>query len=201
MRVYFDNKGIEMVNLPRLLHKVNDAIPNSFVFQDPPTVFFLRSPTIGSKIFNYKKVVEGLETKTWNADDLTCECSNSKLCDPDHGHIVTGNLNVITNNKLRSLLTKGPKYRESNKVDWKKVFHCIKRGVCEMQHVWCTSKQVDGSVLNEWSSRLLHEVKLQIRAIKKRPSFRFRSKSEKILDNDEVKAYLSKLHEKYVIWQ
>ena len=53
--------------------------------------------------------------------------------------------------------------------------------------------------MDEWSSRLLHEVKLQIRAIKKRPSVRFHSKSEKIMDDDDVKSYLNELHEKFVI--
>ena len=54
MRIYFDNKGIEMVNISRLPHKANDAIPDSFKIQDPPTILFLRSPTTGSKIFTKK---------------------------------------------------------------------------------------------------------------------------------------------------
>ena len=199
MRIYFDNKGIEMVNISRLLHKVNNAIPDSFKIQDPPTVLFLRSPTIGSKIFNYKDVVKDLETLEWNDDEHKCDCSNSEFCDPSHGHIVTGNLNIITNDKLRSLLTKGPTYREANEIDWKKAFHCIKRGVCEVQQKWCTKEKVAAAVLDEWSSRLLHEVKLQIRAIKKRPSVRFHSKSEKIMDDNDVKSYLNELHEKFVI--
>ena len=88
-------------------------------------------------------------------------------------------------------MTKGPTYREANKIDWKKAFHCIKRGVCEVQQKWCTKEKVAAVVLDEWSSRLLHEVKLQIRALKKRPSVSFHSKPEKILDDDEVKSYLS----------
>ena len=51
IKIYFDNKGIEMVNLPSLLHQVNDAIPNSFQIRTAPTVLFTRS-TIGSKVFN-----------------------------------------------------------------------------------------------------------------------------------------------------
>ena len=96
-------------------------------------------------------------------------------------------------------MTKGPTYREANEIDWKKAFHCIKRGVCEVQQKWCTKEKVAAAVLDEWSSRLLHEVKLQIRAIKKRPSVRFHSTSEKILDDDDVKSYLSELHEKFVV--
>ena len=103
IKIHFENTGIEDVNITKLLYTVNDAIPESFFDRKPPTVLFTRTSCIGSKIFNYKNVVENLDTKC-NVDDFTCDCSNSKLCDPDHGHIVTGNLDVITNRKLRSLL-------------------------------------------------------------------------------------------------
>ena len=34
-------------------------------------------------------------------------------------HMVTGDLKVIENAKLRELVAKGPKHRESNRVNWK----------------------------------------------------------------------------------
>ena len=37
-----------------------------------------------------------------------CNCSESSFCDPAHGHVVTGNIIIIKNNKLRKLLSKGP---------------------------------------------------------------------------------------------
>jgi hypothetical protein len=199
LRVFFDNKGIEMVNVPRLLHTVNDAIPESFSVRDAPTVLFLRSRSIGSQIFNYKTVVESLETKEWNADAHQCGCSTSEFCDPQHGHIVTGNLNVITNDKLRRLLTKGPTYREANDLDWKKVFTCIKKGVCELQQEWCAKENVADQVLDEWRCRLLQEVKVQIRALRQKPSVQHRTKTKKVLDDEEVKTYLDELHANFVI--
>ena len=168
-----------MVNVPRLLHTVNDAIPESFSVRDAPTVLFLRSRLIGSQIFNYKTVVENLETKEWNADAQQCGSSTSEFCDPQHGHIVTGNLNVITNDKLRRLLTKGPTYREANDLDWKKVFTCIKKGVCELQQEWCAKENVADQVLDEWRCRLLQEVKVQIRAVRQKPSVQHRTKTKK----------------------
>ena len=89
LKVYFDNKGIEYVNIPSLLKKVSDAIPNSFIIRDSPTVLYTRSPRIGCKIFNYKKVVDELVTKNWKADNDSCDCSISKFWDKNHGHIVT----------------------------------------------------------------------------------------------------------------
>ena len=63
LKIRFDNKGIEQVNIQSLLHKVNDAVPTSFTNPTPPTVIFTRTPSIGSKIFNYKNVVSGSSGK------------------------------------------------------------------------------------------------------------------------------------------
>ena len=97
LKIYFDNKGIEKVNIQSILHKVKDAIPSNFTNQSPPTVIFTRSPSIGSKIFNYKQVVDNIKAKEWKSIDNHCDCSNSSFIDPSHGHIVTGNLNIVKN--------------------------------------------------------------------------------------------------------
>ena len=82
LRIYFDNKGIEDVNISRLLHEVKDVIPKSFADREIQTVLYTRTPSIGSTIFNYKNVFEDLETSDWNADNVTCDCSTSELSDP-----------------------------------------------------------------------------------------------------------------------
>ena len=41
----------------------------------------------------------------------TCQCKESKFCYESHGHVITGDLRVIENAKLRELVAKGPKYR------------------------------------------------------------------------------------------
>ena len=43
----------------------------------------------------------------------SCECKNYQLCDPHHGHIITGDLRIIESRKLRKLLTKEPNFRPS----------------------------------------------------------------------------------------
>ena len=44
---------------------------------------------------------------------------NPKFCCERHGHVITGDLRVIENAKLRKLVAKGPEYREPNRVNWK----------------------------------------------------------------------------------
>ena len=145
MKIFFENKGIEKVNIGSLLHKVNDAIPKNFKLNSVPTVIFTRSSAIGSKMFNYKKTIEDLDTKTWDPKKHKCDCLQSKHCDPKHQHIVTGNLEIFTNKKLRSLLTKGPKFREANKIDWTKTYISIRKGIVECQKTWCNRENVKSS--------------------------------------------------------
>ena len=84
LKIYFDNKGIEMVNLQSILHKVKETTPASFTDRSPPTVLFTRTPRIGSKIFNYKNVVTNLRAKEWCSDDHDCDCANSPFIDTYH---------------------------------------------------------------------------------------------------------------------
>ena len=46
-------------------------------------------------------------------NSLPCNYVTSPYTDPNHGHIVTGDIRIVQNNKLRKLLCKGAKYRES----------------------------------------------------------------------------------------
>ena len=39
---------------------------------------------------------------------ISCSCSNSPYVDKNHGHIVTGDLELIKNNKLHNFFCKGP---------------------------------------------------------------------------------------------
>jgi len=47
-----------------------------------------------------------------------CDCSNSKFCYKPHGHIITGNLDIVGHVELRKLLKKGRKYRISSDIDF-----------------------------------------------------------------------------------
>ena len=45
-------------------------------------------------------------------NNLPCNCTTSQFTDANHGHILSGDICIVQNNKLRKLLCKGPKYRE-----------------------------------------------------------------------------------------
>ena len=47
--------------------------------------------------------------------------------DSSIGHVLTGNLNIIRDRKLRKLIYKGPSYREQNNINWNtNLKNCLK---------------------------------------------------------------------------
>ena len=71
---------------------------------------------IRSKIFNHKEFIKTLHSKNIldNMDNLPGNCTTSSFTDR---HIVTGDVRIVQNKKLRKLLCKCPRYKEpvSNK--------------------------------------------------------------------------------------
>jgi hypothetical protein len=150
VKVFFQSKEVEKVNLGSIFRKHLEAIPSSFKHTDPPTVLYQRSKPISSTIFNYKHVVDNVNTDDWKYNNNhTCDCEKSVFCDTHHQHIVTGDLRVITNKKLRPLLMKGPGYRESKKINWGKFLIAFKTSLNDCVNKWADSENVDSCYLDE----------------------------------------------------
>ena len=115
LKVHYHNKGIEMIGLPQILNSryVRSAIPPFLNNKEPPMVSYSYTRTISGRIFNQKSVVEELDL-TRGTEGMCCDCSNSSYCYERAGHVMTGDLTIIWDAKLRSLVRKGPSYREQN---------------------------------------------------------------------------------------
>ena len=82
--------------------------------EENPVIVYKYENTIRNIIFNYKSTAQ--KYKAGDEEAMICNCYsllfNSIYKDPHHGHIVTGDLNIIENIKLRNLFIKGHNYRE-----------------------------------------------------------------------------------------
>ena len=118
MNVPFHDKGMDMVDLPRLLNskKVGAAIPN-YLKGLPPIVSYTYTRTIGGKIFINRRAVEELDVEN-GTEGMQCSCSSSEYKYDLCGHVLTGDLSIIRDVKLRNLIRKGPVFREQNNIDW-----------------------------------------------------------------------------------
>ena len=110
MRVFFHSKGIEMVNLSSIMHskQARLAIPDFFQEKDLPIISYTYTKPIGHTIFNFRKVAR--EHDINEPLNNQCACKQSNFFYQPLGHVITGDLRVIKNKKLRNLIAKGPNY-------------------------------------------------------------------------------------------
>ena len=181
LNINFCNKGMDFINLPKMLNNPDllNLLPPSFNKVSPMTV-------------------KELDDDAFLADPSTlpCMCAESPYVDGDHGHIITGDIRIIQNNKLRKLLVKGPKFRESEVITWTKAKESIIKGINESIKKWVDSKGLCSSHFTEWKNKLLECLDNKINSLKIRIH---PSKVTKILNDNVVKNHLNELQERYVI--
>ena len=112
----FSNKAVTLINLIALfdnseLKSLLKDVPCNFV---SPTLVYNLTHSISSYIFNFKKFLSNVNIGKFLIDpySVPCHCEDSPFKDQDHGHILTGNLKTVSDNKLRKIFSKGPRYRE-----------------------------------------------------------------------------------------
>ena len=112
--------------------------------------------------------------------------------DSDHGHVITGNLAIVENSKVRTLLEKGLNYREQTAPCKFKAFNAVKMGLTEyIQKISeRTSKPI--CMFKAWKAEILSLVRQQLSSLK---SYKFNN----VLSSHTAKVELHKLHDKYVL--
>ena len=73
---------------------------------------------IRKTILIFNKLVYHLDIETSSPD--ISDCKDSKFCYQPAGHIVTCSLKIITDSRIRSVISKGPKYRFLAHIDFNK---------------------------------------------------------------------------------
>ncbi len=142
-------------------------------------------------------MVAQVNTDDWTKENVhACGCSMSSFCDPHHGHVVTGDLRIINNRKLRSLLCKGPKYREPQNVQWDKLMSSFSYNLTECLQKWADKEKVDVSIFSEWEEKVQEHVSENIKILKKKE--RGRRKCRSILRDPTVKSYLEEMQKDFV---
>ena len=93
MNILFHNKGIELTNLPRILHDKNvvGTVPLFVEHREPPIVSYKYTNTIYNSIFNFKSVIKCIDFDV-GTTNMICNCHSSKYTYAPVGHVVTGNL-------------------------------------------------------------------------------------------------------------
>ena len=167
----------------------------------PIATFKLDNP-IRNKILNYKETINSLSFKQVSNNKVVlenlpeCNCSKSSFCDPAHEHVVTGNLNIINNNKLRKLLSKGPNYREPKTLNYNKCFSSIESDLQNMVDKLTNKYSLANHALNTWKISILAKVRRRIDYLKDKKT---PQQSKPALKDPDVVEYLKTIHNQYVL--
>ena len=142
--------------------------------------------TFASKIFNFSLTLSDLDYHQFHNNPSQYECNTSSNLYQPYGHVITSDLSIIPNSKLRDLTAKGPKYREPCKVDWDKNLSLLSEAVNQYALQWAKREIVELSVLSSWKEMVKGQIEERISKLKQN----FKQPTGKVLQNADVKACL-----------
>ena len=202
--VKFVNKGIDDIHLSKIFRskEVVDLLPPSLNAEEEiPVVTMKLTPPVRSKILNYRDTVSSLDVAVDEDVSLVrnlplCECEHSEFKDPHHEHIVSGDLRVIQNPKLRKLLTKGPNYREAKTLNYSNCKREIKTSLSLAVDKLSAGYDIDKDLLLPWKNKIVQLVNERVKILNTR---KVPSTTKPVLEDEEVQSALTELHSKFVV--
>ena len=205
----FINKGMEHINITAIMNlpEISQSLPESLQEETkvPKVVMKLDKP-IRNKIMNYESTVRSIHHINDDEINFTlcsetnapfpCSCSGSTFCDPHHGHIVTGDLRIIENPKLRKLLTKGPNYRENKTINYSKCTKEINDSLDLCVSNLASKYKIQISSFDNWLTLIKRKVADKVRQLK---STVVPQQTKPVLQDENVIRYLADFHKRYVL--
>ena len=151
-------------------------------------------PTIGRKLFNYNKILNTVTKR--DLKKLSCDCKENygKFVYEPHGHVHTGNLDVIQCAALRDIMTKGAKYRLKPSVSKSKLLTILEESIFKLKKSLARKCGIAVSSLDFWHDSLMEKVKRKVKHLTPH-----QLESNDIFRDKEVSQYIKKLHSRFVI--
>ena len=193
--VQYSNHWIEIINLNGMINspELIETIPRD-AQKKLPTVVMKLKPTVRGRIFNYKEVVA--DYTMGQEEDMECECDNSRFKDEHHGHVITGNLEIVNDRRLRDLMRKGPNYREKEPMHWSIARKSVMEDLNKFITKWSTRTGKDEACFLEWKNKLIEMIDMKYRRLKDKIQVQ---PVKKVLKIPECSKELDDLQRKYVL--
>ena len=150
IKIPFINKGIEFIDLPSIFkdRSVTSSIPTYFQNSEPPIICYKYNKPIRNTVFNFNKRFSDLDIHANTPESW--DCKDSKFIYPAAGHIMTGNLKIISDSRIRYIVSKGPKYRFPSRIDFKKWREEIASALNDFGNRCCKREYDEPNDLKEW---------------------------------------------------
>ena len=112
---------------------------------------------------NYKETVSSIDTNdhiTYGKDIVARDCQpHNYFVEENYGHILMGDLRIITNSKLIKLVSKGPNFREAMSINWNKCKREIEIGLdSSKERIVSKNPKIKTEEFADWKRKILQEV-------------------------------------------
>ena len=151
--------------------------------------------SIGSRLFNYNETVENFS----NLDNVSCVCSEyCNFVNNDCGHVVTGDVTIFSNEDLREILLKGPKFRERARLDFDRAKKTILDNLENFIKGWADKEHFNTSCFEGWKYKFIELLESSFCNLKLKYRTRVR-KCDSIFDDPSASEELNFFHKHFVL--
>lgn len=129
--MYYVNNGMQLLNIHNVFrdNSLVRLIPIDRQNLNKVVTVFKYDPPISTMLCNYSRELRQVNKDSLQMVPKFCKCTNSKFVYPSASHIITGNLELVKSNSLRTLFGKGAKFRPPKPVNWTEVYCAVMEAV------------------------------------------------------------------------
>ena len=156
----FNCKKVDELNMLSIVcdKNVNSLLPENIRELYPPKIFYKLANPISLRLCNYNKFLKNLNIEEiQKVASSTCVCSEypSYVYEP-YGHVLTGNVNIIANEKLRRLFKFGTKFRLPKDTSWNEIEKQVKESFELHIKQVCRRRKLDSKGLKNWKNKIFN---------------------------------------------
>ena len=159
----FINKRMDFIELPSIFHdkSVTLSIPDYLKNSEPPIICYKYNKPIKNMIFNFNKLVSDLDIHA-NTPSEIVKILNLYTCQPVM--LALGFIRcIITDFRIRNIVSKGPKYRFPSQIDFNRCREEIASALNDFGNRWCKRERVECNALKEWKLNIFNIVDKRIK--------------------------------------
>ena len=197
----FTSKTVDEIGLKSIFGDTSivKLLPQPVRTHAPLQIFYRYSEPISLPICNYGKFLKNIkipDIKRIIEND--CDCETSQYVYQPHGHVISGNLNIVENTELRSLMGYGrnyrlPKYEKANKIK-ATLISCVNNFITKK----CKKYGIKSTSFKRWKDKVTQVISRRINTLNKKSPRIFQDRPN-ILRKKKVIENLNFLKNKYVI--
>ena len=197
----FNCKFIDKLNLKSIIMdtSVEKLLPKTMQLLTPLKIFYKYEDPISLSLFNYGTFLKHLDISSIKKImESPCNCESSPFKYEPLGHVITGNLEFITNPSLRNIMSYGCKYRIPINISSTAIINSLTHYISEFIKKKSQKHALKTSNFNDWQCRVLDIIQKRTAVFESRFPFMFKE-TENILEDKNVKKYLKMIKKTYII--